>query len=192
MLKNFKAGFTMNFCGIDEAGRGPLAGSLYIAGVILHTPVDGLGDSKKLSEKKREQLFDIIIAHSTHHIARFDAAQVDTLGISACLAQGLREIMHALGEADYLYDGNSTFGVSGLRTLVKADATVPEVSAASILAKVSRDREMVELSHRYPQYGFEGHKGYGSAGHIEAIRQHGYCEIHRKSFKLKALQPSLF
>jgi ribonuclease HII len=76
--------------------------------------------------------------------------------------------------------------------MVKADATVPEVSAASILAKVTRDREMVELSALYPQYGFEGHKGYGSVTHIEAIRQYGYCEIHRKTFKLKALQPSLF
>lgn len=182
----------MNFCGIDEAGRGPLAGPLYIAGVILKAPIEGLGDSKQLSEKKRETLFEAICASSTYHIARFDAARIDELGISACLAQGLREIMAALGEAEYLYDGNSTFGVAGLRTMVKADAAVPEVSAASILAKVLRDREMVELSSRYPEYGFEGHKGYGSAAHIEAIRQHGYCEIHRKSFKLKALQPTLF
>lgn len=182
----------MRLCGIDEAGRGPLAGPLYIAGVILNEPIEGLGDSKKLSEKKREALFDEIQGKSRFHISRFDAAQIDELGISACLAQGLREIMEALGECDYLYDGNSTFGVSGLRTLVKADATVAEVGAASILAKVSRDREMIELSPLYPQYGFEGHKGYGSAAHIEAIRQYGHCAIHRKSFKLKALQPSLF
>lgn len=182
----------MEFCGIDEAGRGPLAGPLYIAGVILRSPIDGLGDSKKLTEKKREELYETILTSAVHHIARFDAAQVDTLGISACLAQGLREIMTTLGKADYLYDGNSTFGVSGLRTLVKADATVPEVSAASILAKVSRDREMVQLSSLYPEYGFADHKGYGTASHVEAIRQYGYCEIHRKSFKLKALQPTLF
>ncbi|MDD3596219.1 ribonuclease HII [Sulfuricurvum sp.] len=182
----------MNLCGIDEAGRGPLAGPLYIAGVILNEPIAGLGDSKKLSEKKREALFDEIQAKSRFHISRFDAAQIDELGISACLAAGLREIMSMIGEADYLYDGNSTFGVSGLRTLVKADATIPEVSAASILAKVSRDREMVELALLYPQYGFKGHKGYGSAAHIEAIRRYGHCEIHRKTFKLKALQPTLF
>jgi len=182
----------MNLCGIDEAGRGPLAGPLYIAGVILHSPIDGLGDSKKLTEAKRELLFDLIRNNSSYHIARFDAAQIDDMGISACLAQGLLEIMKALGEADYLYDGNSTFGVNGLRTMVKADVSVAEVSAASILAKVSRDREMVELASLYPQYGFEGHKGYGSATHIEAIRQYGHCEIHRKSFKLKALQPTLF
>ena len=182
----------MKFCGIDEAGRGPLAGPLTIAGVILHRPIIGLNDSKKLSEKKRELLFDEIILNSTYHIARFDALSIDELGLSACLASGLREIMSVLGEADYLYDGNSTFGVSGLKTLVKADATIPEVSAASILAKVSRDREMVEQALLYPQYGFEGHKGYGSSSHIEAIRKYGYCEIHRKSFKLKSLQATLF
>ena len=179
-------------CGIDEAGRGPLAGPLYIAGVILREPIAGLGDSKKLSEKKRESLFDEIRSKSCYHISRFSAAQIDELGISKCLSSGLREIMETLGEADYLYDGNSTFGVSGLRTMVKADASIAEVSAASILAKVSRDREMIELAPLYPLYGFEGHKGYGSAAHIEAIRLYGHCEIHRKSFKLKALQPTLF
>jgi ribonuclease HII len=182
----------MRFCGIDEAGRGPLAGALMIAGVILHQPIEGLNDSKKLSEKKREALFESIITHSTYHIARFDSDQIDTVGLSACLAAGLREIMEVIGEAEYLYDGNSTFGVSGLTTLVKADATVPEVSAASILAKVTRDREMVKLAVLYPEYGFEGHKGYGTAAHVEAIRKYGHCPLHRKSFKLKSLQTSLF
>ena len=180
------------FCGIDEAGRGPLAGSLCIAGVILHHPITGLADSKKLTEKKREALFEEILQNSTYHIVTFSASKIDELGLSKCLALGLREIMTTIGEADYLYDGNSTFGVSGLKTLVKADATVPEVSAASILAKVTRDREMIELALLYPQYGFEGHKGYGSKNHIEAIRAFGYCDIHRKSFKLKALQGTLF
>ena len=182
----------MKLCGIDEAGRGPLAGPLVMSGVILNAPITGLNDSKKLTEKKRESLFDIIRENSTYHIVRFDAAQIDELGISACLAAGLREIMAAIPEADYLYDGNSTFGVSGLATLVKADALIPEVSAASILAKVTRDREMIELSPLYPHYGFAQHKGYGTAMHIEEIRQHGECKIHRKSFKLKALQPALF
>lgn len=182
----------MVLCGIDEAGRGPLAGPLTIAGVILQQPISGLNDSKKLTEKKREELFEIICQNASFHIARFSAAQIDEHGLSYCLATGLREIMSTLGEADYLYDGNSKFGVSGLRTMVKADATVPEVSAASILAKVTRDREMIQLASLYPQYGFDGHKGYGCAAHIEAIRQHGYCDIHRKTFKLKALQPSLF
>lgn len=182
----------MKLCGIDEAGRGPLAGPLVMAGVILHRPIEGLNDSKKLSEKKRELLFDEIITSSSHHIVRFGPEQIDEQGISKCLSEGLRSILSALTANDYLFDGNSTFGVEGLRTMVKADATIPEVSAASILAKVTRDREMLELAPLYPQYGFEGHKGYGSATHIEAIRKYGYCEIHRKTFKLKALQPSLF
>ncbi|HEX5624279.1 MAG TPA: ribonuclease HII [Sulfuricurvum sp.] len=182
----------MKLCGIDEAGRGPLAGPLVMAGVILHKRIKGLNDSKKLSEQKRERLFDEIRTQSAHHIVSFNASVIDEMGLSACLAAGLRDIMMTLGSADYLFDGNSTFGVSGLRTMVKADETIPEVSAASILAKVTRDREMVKMSELYPEYGFEGHKGYGSAAHIEAIRQYGHCDIHRKSFKLKALQPSLF
>lgn len=179
-------------CGIDEAGRGPIAGPLVMAGVILHAPVDGLDDSKKLTEKRREALFGRIVESSDHHIVRFDAARIDTEGISACLAAGLREIMQTLGEADYLFDGNMTFGVSGIRTQIKADASVPEVSAASILAKVTRDREMIGLADTFPQYGFERHKGYGSKAHIDAIKAHGYCEIHRRSFRLKALEKTLF
>lgn len=182
----------VNLCGIDEAGRGPLAGPLVMAGVILHRSVEGLNDSKKLSEKKRELLFDQIRSVSSHHIVRFGPEKIDEMGISWCLSEGLRSILHHLHADDYLFDGNSTFGVQGLRTMVKADATVPEVSAASILAKVTRDREMIELSSLYPEYGFDGHKGYGSAAHTEAIRTYGYCDIHRKSFKLKALQPTLF
>ena len=182
----------IQLCGIDEAGRGPLAGPLVMAGVILKGPVDGLNDSKRLSEKRREALFDVIRENSRFHIARFSARQIDDDGISACLSAGLREIMRILGEADYLFDGNSAFGVAGLRTMVKADASVPEVSAASILAKVTRDREMIELAARYPQYGFEKHKGYGTRPHIEAIRRHGRCPAHRKTFRIRALEPTLF
>jgi ribonuclease HII len=182
----------MALCGIDEAGRGPIAGPLVMAGVILNTPVEGLNDSKKLSEKRRNALFDAITAAADYHIARFSAEEVDAYGISRCLAMGLEAIKRHIDSDNYLFDGNSTFGVSGLRTMVKADAEVPEVSAASILAKVTRDREMVALSADYPEYGFEGHKGYGSKAHIEAIRKHGYCPIHRRSFRLKALEPTLF
>ena len=164
-----------------------------MAGVILHAPVDGLDDSKRLTEKRREALFDVIRANAAYHIVRFSARQIDDDGISACLAAGLRAIMAALGEADYLFDGNTTFGVAGLRTQVKADTEVAEVSAASILSKVTRDREMVAMADLYPEYGFEKHKGYGSSqAHIEAIRTHGYCPIHRRSFRVKALEPTLF
>jgi len=182
----------MSLCGIDEAGRGPIAGSLVMAGVILDKEIEGLMDSKVLSEKKREALFPIILENSRHHIVSFSAEQIDEMGISKCLAQGLKSILNALDSEDFLFDGNSTFGVSGLRTMVKADAKIPEVSAASILAKVTRDREMVECAKIYTEYGFEGHKGYGTKAHVEKIKQHGYCPIHRRSFKLKALEPTLF
>lgn len=182
----------MPLCGIDEAGRGPIAGPLVMAGVILGVPIEGLNDSKQLTEKRREALFERIQESAVFHIVRFSAQQIDDDGISACLSAGLREIMTALGEADFLFDGNSTFGVKGLRTMVKADAEVPEVSAASILAKVTRDREMVALAETFPHYGFEKHKGYGSAAHIEAIRRHGYCAVHRRTFRIKALEPTLF
>lgn len=182
----------MSLCGIDEAGRGPIAGSLVMAGVILHKEIAGLNDSKVLSEKKRESLFPLIMENSTFHIVKFTAQEIDELGISRCLAAGLKSIMQHIRSEDFLFDGNSTFGVSGLRTMVKADAKIPEVSAASVLAKVTRDREMVELAEIFPEYGFEGHKGYGTQAHVNAIKQYGYCEIHRKSFKLKALEPTLF
>lgn len=182
----------MQLCGIDEAGRGPIAGPLVMAGVVLKTPIGGLTDSKQLSEKKREALYEKIVEHADYHIVRFSARQIDEDGISKCLSNGLKEIMSVLGEADYLFDGNSTFGVAGVRTQVKADADVPEVSAASILAKVTRDREMVTMAEKFPEYGFEKHKGYGSKAHIDAIRKHGYCEIHRRTFRIKALEPTLF
>lgn len=182
----------MKLCGIDEAGRGPLAGPMVIAGVILHKPILGLNDSKKLSEKKREALFDLIIENSSHKIVRFSPEEIDTQGLSVCLKKGLETILDSLDADDFLFDGNSKFGVSGLRTLIKADALIPEVSAASILAKVTRDREMVAIDSLYPNYGFAGHKGYGTATHVQAIVKYGLCEIHRKSFKLKALQGTLF
>lgn len=182
----------MSLCGIDEAGRGPIAGPLVMAGVILNGEIPGLMDSKQLSEKKREALFPTIIENSHHHIVSFSAQEIDEMGISKCLAQGLKSIKEHLHSDDFLFDGNSTFGVEGLRTMVKADAKIPEVSAASILAKVTRDREMVEFAKTYTEYGFEGHKGYGTKAHVNAIKQHGYSPIHRRSFRLKALEPTLF
>ena len=182
----------MSLCGIDEAGRGPIAGSLVMAGVILKKKIEGLNDSKQLSEKKREAFFPLIMENSLYHIVKFSASDIDEMGISKCLSEGLKSIMENLKSDDFLFDGNSTFGVSGLRTMIKADAEIPEVSAASILAKVTRDREMLELAEKFPEYGFESHKGYGTKTHVDAIKKHGYCEIHRKTFRLKALEPTLF
>jgi len=187
----------LKLCGIDEAGRGPIAGPMTVAGVLFKgEKVEGLNDSKKLSEKKREALFDIIKANSYYHIVFTDAATIDEKGLSACIKNSILEIMENIQAQSYLMDGNTAFGISNLTYKIKADATVPEVSAASVLAKVSRDRLMCELAPNYPHYNFEKHKGYGTKAHIEAIKTHGYSDIHRRSFKLKALedlnQSSLF
>ena len=178
-------------CGIDEAGRGPLAGDLVIAGCILTANVDGLNDSKKLTEKKREALYELIIKNSLFHIVKFSPQEIDSYGISKCLARGLREIMNNLDSDEYLFDGNTTFGVSNLQTMVKADGKIAEVSAASILAKVTHDRDILVEAKKYPEYFFEKHKGYGTKLHVEMILKHGYCSIHRRSYKVKALEQTL-
>jgi len=183
----------MTLCGIDEAGRGPCAGDLVMAGCILHSDIKGLNDSKKLSEKKREELFELIISNSTYHIVKFSAQNIDEYGISKCLSSGLKEILKSLDANKYLFDGNSTFGVDGLETMIKADGKIPEVSAASIIAKVTHDRDILKEAEKYPQWQFESHKGYGTKKHIELIKKYGYSPIHRRSYKIKELrEPSLF
>ncbi len=178
---------TKPLCGIDEAGRGPLAGSLVIAGVVLKNPIEGLMDSKKLTEKRREALYPLVIENSAYHIVSFSAQEVDSMGISKCLHLGLQSIQKHLPEVEYLFDGNSTFGVENITTMIKADSKVAEVSAASILAKVTHDREMIEMAKKYPEYGFEKHKGYGTKSHIEALLKYDRCEMHRKTFRVKGL-----
>lgn len=176
-------------CGIDEAGRGPIAGPLVVAGVVLTNEIVGLNDSKKLSEKKRDKLFEEIIKNSKYHIVFKSAKQIDDFGISFCLKSSILEIMENLKEFtdSFLMDGNTNFGIQNLKKEIKADAKYPSVSAASILAKVSRDRFMNEISSQYPNYNFQKHKGYGTKEHIEKIKKFGRCQIHRESFKLKAL-----
>ena len=178
-----------NLCGIDEAGRGPLAGPLVVAGVILEKEILGLNDSKVLSEKKREKLFDEIKEKSKYHIVFKSAKEIDDFGISFCLKSSILEIMEKLQEFsdNFLMDGNTNFGIQNLQKEIKADAKYEEVSAASILAKVSRDRFMDEISPLYANYNFHKHKGYGTKAHIEAIRKFGRSDIHRFSFKLKTL-----
>lgn len=176
-------------CGIDEAGRGPIAGPLTVAGVILKNEIKGLNDSKVLSEKKREKLFLEIKENSFYHIVFTDAKTIDKKGLSLCLKNSIEEIMENLKEhcSEFLMDGNTSFGIKTLQHKIKADATVTEVSAASILAKVSRDRYMCEIASKYSNYDFEKHKGYGTKAHVEKIKEFGRCEEHRYSFKLKAL-----
>lgn len=180
-------------CGIDEAGRGPIAGDLVMAGCILNENIKGLNDSKKLTEKKREALYEqIISSNAQYHIVKFSAQEIDKNGISQCLKRGLEKIIENLEADEYLFDGNTTFGVKNLTTMIKADGKVAEVSAASILAKVTHDRDILKEAVKYPEYRFEKHKGYGTKLHIEMIKKHGYCDIHRRSYKLKALEPTLF
>ena len=177
-------------CGIDEAGRGPIAGDLVVAGCMFHegVPTDGLNDSKKISEKKRSMLFEAIEPNTLNHIVVISSKEIDKEGISKCMNRALTEIKSKLNATEYLFDGNTTFGVEGLVTMVKADGKVAEVSAASILAKVTHDRNIIKDSLLYPEYVFEKHKGYGTAFHIEMIKKHGYSPIHRRSYKVKALR----
>ena len=178
-----------NLCGIDEAGRGPLAGPLVVAGVILIEDIVGLNDSKVLSEKKRELLFNEIIEKSKYHIVFKSAKEIDDFGISSCLKNSILEIIENLKEfSDYfLIDGNTNFGIQILQKEIKADAKYAQVSAASILAKVSRDRFMVEISKNFKEFDFEKHKGYGTKAHIEAIKKFGRSSIHRTSYKIKGI-----
>jgi len=181
-------------CGIDEAGRGPIAGDLVVAGCIFYTDtkIDGLNDSKKISEKRRYELFEEIFPNSINHIVIISPQEIDEYGISKCMTKALQEIKLMLNADTYLFDGNTTFGVENLETMVKADGKVAEVSAASILAKVTHDRNIIRDAQIYPDYSFEKHKGYGTKLHVEMIKKYGYCPIHRRTFKLKALQGTLF
>jgi len=174
-------------CGIDEAGRGSLAGPLVVAGVILEGKVDGLNDSKKLTEKRREQLFEEIVKKSAYEIVFTDNDTIDEVGLSKAISDSIEKILEKLQPSIAIMDGNTNFGILGVQAVVKADEKVPEVSAASILAKVSRDRYMVEIDKTYPEYGFKQHKGYGTKNHVEQIRTHGRSKLHRVSFFIRGL-----
>jgi len=176
-------------CGIDEAGRGPIAGPLSVAGAVINEEIKGLNDSKVLSEKKREALYEEVIKKCDYHIVFTSAKEIDEKGISTCLKNSIKEIMENLKDKadEFLMDGNTSFGIETLQHKIKADASVVEVSAASILAKVSRDRYMCEIASKYPKYDFEKHKGYGTKAHVEKIKEFGRSEEHRHTFKLKAL-----
>lgn len=183
----------MMLCGIDEAGRGCIAGPLVVAGVVLGENIDGLRDSKVLSEKKREFLFELIIEKAQFKIVFCDNDMVDEKGLSYCLGHCIKTIKEHFSDCEILMDGNSSFGVKDVKTMIKADAKISEVSAASILAKVSRDRYMYEISNQFSNYSFKKHKGYGTALHVSEIAKFGYSKIHRKSFKIKSLrEPTLF
>ena len=178
----------LNVCGIDEAGRGPLAGNVVAAAVILPKGlvIDGLDDSKKLSEKKREALFDIIQKEAvSFSVAWATPQEIDELNILGATMLAMRRAAEGLGiPADFaLIDGNTARGFSiPVKTIVKGDAKSPSIAAASILAKVTRDRQCLELDMKYPEYGFKKHKGYPTKDHMNKLREIGPCEEHRKSF----------
>lgn len=188
----------MLLAGVDEAGRGPLAGPVVAAAVILNPqrPITGLDDSKKLSEKKRDALEPLILERAlAFGIGRASVDEIDEINILQATLLAMRRAVEALAitPAAIVVDGNrlTNFGLPA-EAVVGGDARVPSISAASILAKVSRDREMTALDLQYPGYGFAKHKGYGTATHLAALARLGPTPVHRKSFAPVASQMHLF
>ena len=178
-------------CGVDEAGRGPLAGPVCAAAVILpeHLQIPGLTDSKKLTDKKRRELFPIIQEQAiAYGIGLASESEIDEINIlqATFLAMGRALEQLSVRPALALIDGNreTDFGLP-VKTVVKGDSLSANIAAASILAKVARDNLMLELAQQYPEYGFDIHKGYGTKAHYEALRTYGPCPIHRRSFLKK-------
>ncbi len=186
LFKDFNEDFS-SYCGIDEAGRGSLAGPLVFAGVILTKKIDNLADSKKLTQKQRQELDKEIKKNSRYFIYEVSAQKIDKFGLSHAIKESLEAIKDFFGDEKFIFDGNSSYGVTDIYTLVKADSKIASVSAASILAKVHRDKIMEQMAKKYPCYNFEKNKGYGTKEHILAIKKHGYCKIHRQSYKIKTI-----
>ncbi|MBR4172807.1 MAG: ribonuclease HII [Clostridia bacterium] len=180
--------------GVDEAGRGPLAGPVYAAAVILPADVrlDGINDSKKLSPKKRDELFDEIIEKAVSYaVFSVDEKKIDEINILRATHMAMNGAVESLSKKpDYvIIDGNSISGMTlPHETVVKGDAKSISIAAASILAKVSRDRYITEMAEKYPEHGFEKHKGYGTKEHIDAILKYGVSPIHRKTFLKNILE----
>ena len=179
----------VNICGVDEAGRGPLAGPVCAAAVILpeNCEIEGLNDSKKISEKKREMLFEQIIQKAvSYSVAYGTLEEIEKYNILEATYLAMNRAIDGLSQkADFaLIDGNRIPKNIKIpcETVVKGDSKSCSVAAASILAKVTRDRLMLEYDKKYPQYNFAKHKGYGTKAHYEAIKEYGVCEIHRLSF----------
>ena len=172
--------------GIDEAGRGPLAGPVVVAGVImpLDDIIDGINDSKKLTEKKREKLFEQIMQKAIDvQVAVIDADKIDEINILNATKLGMLQCINGFEKVDHvLIDAVKLDTNVPTTSIIHGDALSYSIAAASIIAKVTRDRLMLEYDKKYPQYLFAQHKGYGTKAHYEAIAQHGVCEIHRLSF----------
>jgi ribonuclease HII len=176
-------------CGIDEAGRGPLAGPVVVASVIMpkDSMIEGVNDSKKISEKKREKLYELITQEAiSYGVGIIDQNEIDEINILNATKKGLTEsIKNLTNKPDLiLVDALTHIDTMGIPydSIVKGDAKVYSIAAASIIAKVTRDRIMKEWDEVYPMYGFASHKGYGTAKHISAIKEYGLCPLHRKTF----------
>lgn len=186
----YEKGYTA-VCGVDEAGRGPLAGPVCAAAVILPKDmiIEGVNDSKKLSEKKRDALYDVIKEKAlSYSIAFATVEEIEEINILNATMLAMKRAVEGLDvPADFAYiDGNRLPDLSiPCEYLIKGDARSMSVAAASILAKVTRDRLMLDFAKQYPEYKFEKHKGYGTKVHMDAIREFGPCEIHRRSFLKK-------
>ena len=176
-------------CGIDEAGRGPLAGPVVVASVIMKpdSMIEGVNDSKKISEKKREKLYELITNEAiSYGVGIITQEEIDDINILQATKKGLTNSLNSMDiKPDMILvdalKGIDTLGIPYL-SIIKGDATSYSIAAASIIAKVTRDRIMREWDKVYPEYGFATHKGYGTAKHIEAISQYGLCPLHRRSF----------
>lgn len=185
-------GGSLVICGVDEAGRGPLAGPVFAAAVVLHKGqiIEGANDSKKLSEKKREELFDVICEQAADYcIASVDEGTIDKINILQATYIAMSKAVSGLKlKPDMCFiDGNRKPPQIEIpcQTIIKGDGLSASIACASILAKVSRDRFMLEIDARYPQYNFAKHKGYGTKLHIDMLRRYGASPIHRRSFLKK-------
>ena len=179
-------------CGIDEAGRGPLAGPVVVGAVILpeNSFIEGVNDSKKISEKKRERVYEEIIKEAiSYGVGIIDESKIDEINILQATKEGLTESIKELKIIPDIILVDALRGINTCnipyKSIIKGDATSYSIAAASIIAKVTRDRLMLKYDEMYPEYGFAKHKGYGTANHISAIKQYGLCPIHRRSFVKK-------
>lgn len=183
----------MKILGIDECGRGSLGGPMCVGGVVFkdNIPLDlieKIKDSKKLSSKKREELFYEIPKYSNFDVQFVSNLEIDKYGIRVCLRNSIFKIIMKMKNVDkIIYDGNwNPYPEnSHFETCIKGEDSYKEIAAASIMAKVMHDKYMIKISKKYPLYGFENHKGYGTKEHRQAIMEHGLCSIHRKSWKIK-------
>lgn len=186
----YKQNSNINYiCGIDEAGRGPLAGPVVVASVIMpkNSMIEGINDSKKISEKKREELYEKIKEEAiTYAVGIISQEEIDTINILNATKKGVTSSLKEIETKPDLILIDALKGIDTLqipyKSIIKGDAQVYSIAAASIIAKVTRDRIMKNWDEVYPEYGFKNHKGYGTAAHIAAIKKYGICSIHRKSF----------